>query len=128
VSRVAAEGQEFGTFKVVGRTYRSHGCGGRGPIKTLYYKYWVCQLCGYEVSASGFFDPFPALQRHEDRGHAPCERCGAMLMNCKDGSPRRHNWRLCPEKDESYRVVSIYDRERNRAVSLYDRDRAETVT
>lgn len=108
----AALGQEFGPFRVVGQTMNFRGAYNRGPSRSHYYLDWVCQICGYYISASGLFNPLPGMREHEERGHTACERCGVMLKNCKDGSPRRHNWRLCAGKDESYHVVSVYDRDR----------------
>lgn len=105
------QGQEFSPFTVVDKIATYRGPYNRGPARTFHFKDWVCQICGYSISASGLFNAHPRMERHEQLGHSPCEQCGAMLRNREDGSPRRHNWRLCPGKDESYRVVSVYERE-----------------
>lgn len=111
--RLAPEGDVYGCAKRV-KTYESKQRRGRYASAAFYA--WVCQVCGFDIcGASGAFDATRRIDEHERLGHTPCEQCGAQIRNCKDGSPRRHAWNRCPGKDESFRVVTVYDRERARA-------------
>lgn len=100
-----------GDFVTVSVLRTSNGARNRGPTRAEVFHYWRCELCGWEVSAGGFFDPTPRMDKHAEIGHSPCERCGEILRNCNDGSARRHAFNRCPAKDESYRVVSVYQRD-----------------
>ena len=95
------------TFRLV---TRDRGWGGpygqqRRPAK------WACIECRAVVEGD---DDKPWVpRRYNDEpdnkcarnGHAPCRICGAILPRLNDGCPREHNWRKCPGKDESDRML-----------------------
>lgn len=115
------EGDVYGGAKVIKTRDAVRPCG-RYRGSPAHFD-WVCLTCGYKLApARASFNPAPRIDAHDLLGHTPCEQCGVQLRNCKDGSPRRHNWRYCSGKDESFRVVTVYDRERR--LSVYARDAA----
>ena len=74
---------------------------------------WECEDCGYRISA--VYDTFAGVRRwssadlarmadHHECGHAPCSRCGAMLLRRKDGTPRQHAHNRCPGKDPGDKI------------------------
>ena len=65
---------------------------------------WQCEECGYRIAGDlgGWFAK--QLADHHECGHAPCERCGQMLLRRKDGTPRQHAHHLCPGKTPGDKV------------------------
>ena len=112
----AAVGDVYGCAEVV-KIHDGRRAYGRYRAAPPFFA-WVCRVCGYKIcAASTLFNPRPRIDEHERLGHTPCERCGEVIRNCKDGSPRRHRWDKCPGKDESYRVVTTYARDRTEALA-----------
>lgn len=66
---------------------------------------WRCEDCGYELRewAPGSWEQQRAADHHE-HGHAPCAYCGQLLPLRKDGTPRQHNWTVCPGKNEGNHI------------------------
>jgi len=60
---------------------------------------WKCEDCGYILHGEGYWQQQRAADHHE-HGHAPCDRCGALLLRRKDGTPRQHAANRCPGKTE----------------------------
>ena len=74
---------------------------------------WRCVECGHEIP--DHTDTFAgrrrrdawAMQRladHHECGHAPCDRCGQMLLRRKDGTPRQHAYNRCPKKHPGEKI------------------------
>lgn len=101
----------YGDFVTVSTPWVSHGFRGRGPVTHHVSHDWQCSLCGYSVSASGYFDPRPHMDAHTERGHSACEFCGTVLRNCKDGSPRQHPFNRCPGKNPGHRRVLAFEKD-----------------
>jgi hypothetical protein len=57
----------------------------------------VCEDCGYEVYGTWPYE-LKRMADHHEHGHAPCARCGELLLKRKDGSPRQHAHNRCPKK------------------------------
>jgi hypothetical protein len=59
---------------------------------------WECEVCGFIIP--GDLDAWRKKQMadHHECGHAPCPKCGQMLLRRKDGSPRQHAHNKCPGK------------------------------
>ena len=78
---------------------------------------WRCEECGYEIpdytdtfAGPRARDPW-AMKRladHHECGHAPCVRCGVMLLKRKDGTPRQHRWNACPDKTAGHKIEREY--------------------
>ena len=76
---------------------------------------WRCEVCGYEIPDHTGHD-FQGRPIHRDRwamkrladhhecGHAPCPRCGQMLLRRKDGTPRQHAHNRCPGKNAGDKI------------------------
>jgi hypothetical protein len=66
---------------------------------------WRCEVCGFELRewAPGSWAQQRAADHHEC-GHAPCERCGQMLLLRKDGTPRQHAHNRCAGKNPGFRI------------------------
>lgn len=84
----------------------SYGQTRRWPI-------WECEDCGYRINT--VYDTFQgkvhwsawSLKRmadHHECGHAPCAKCGEMLLRRKDGTPRQHAHHLCAGKTEGDKI------------------------
>ena len=63
----------------------------------------VCEVCGYEVRGTWPYE-LKRMADHHGCGHAPCDRCGEMLLRRKDGSPRQHAHNRCPGKSEGHKI------------------------
>lgn len=64
---------------------------------------WTCQECGTVFRGVDGW----ALKRmadHHECGHAPCDRCGKMLLRRKDGSPRQHAHNRCTGKNPGHKI------------------------
>ena len=86
---------------------------------------WRCVDCEYEIP--DYTETFAgrvqrdrnAMKRladHHEHGHAPCPKCGQLLLRRKDGSPRQHAHNRCPgktagDKIELEFVKNMTDRE-----------------
>jgi hypothetical protein len=77
-----------------------YGATSRWPI-------WECEDCGHRLTAT--YQTFQGERRwsswdlarmadHHECGHAPCPRCGQLLLRRKDGTPRQHAHNRCPGK------------------------------
>ena len=86
-------GDRYRCFVLI-REDRGYG----GPYGQRWYPpVWRCEDCGYELRGdSGWVQA--RLADHHDCGHAPCARCGALLLRRKDGSTRQHAVNRCPGK------------------------------
>lgn len=59
---------------------------------------WECEDCGYRITGDLAGWTRVRMADHHECGHAPCGRCGQMLLRRKDGSPRQHAHNRCPQK------------------------------
>lgn len=68
---------------------------------------WRCEDCGYELTTT--YATFNGVRRygawelkrmadHHECGHAPCPKCGELLLRRKDGTPRQHAYNRCAGK------------------------------
>lgn len=92
-------GDKYRCFVV---TKRDRGWGGpygqtHRPVE------WTCEICGHVERGDGSW-AMARMADHHECGHAPCERCGAMLLRRKDGSPRQHKHTLCPGKNPGHKI------------------------
>lgn len=64
---------------------------------------WRCVECGHTI---GGVDGWARkrMADHHECGHAPCDRCGQMLLRRKDGSPRQHAHNRCPGKSPGHKI------------------------
>lgn len=97
-------GDRYLCFEVIssGRGWSGpYGQNWSGPI-------WRCVECGHQIAEhlSGL-DRARAAKHHE-HGHAPCGRCGEMLLLRKDGTPREHPWHRCAGKHDGFRIEREY--------------------
>ena len=64
---------------------------------------WKCEDCGYTL-----LDYTGSERRrmadHHECGHAPCERCGVLLLRRKDGTPRQHAHNRCAGKNPGFKI------------------------
>ena len=68
---------------------------------------WECEDCGHRLTATyttwqgerrwSSWD-LARMAEHHECSHAPCARCGQMLLRRKDGTPRQHAHNRCPGK------------------------------
>ena len=74
---------------------------------------WRCVECDYEirdhtVTFQGRVRrdswAMKRLADHHECGHAPCDRCGQMLLRRKDGTPRQHAHNKCPGKSPGHKI------------------------
>ncbi len=65
---------------------------------------WKCDQCGYTIH--GDMDGWvrARVADHHECGHAPCDRCGQMLLKRKDGTPRQHAHNKCPGKSAGHKI------------------------
>lgn len=56
-----------------------------------------CEDCGTRVRGTYSWQ-LKQMADHHEHGHAPCTRCGQMLLRRKDGTPRQHAHNRCPGK------------------------------
>jgi hypothetical protein len=75
---------------------------GEESDRRMHHLTWRCEQC--RCTTVGFRTGW-WMREHDQRGHSACEYCGKLLPNLKDGSPRRHRFNKCPNKDESHRVI-----------------------
>ncbi len=68
------------------------------------YTVWRCEQCGFTID--GDLDGWTKkrMADHHECGHAPCERCGQLLLRRKDGTPRQHAHNRCPGKNPGYKI------------------------
>lgn len=59
---------------------------------------WQCEECGYKIRGDLSGWTKKSMADHHECGHAPCVKCGAILLRRKDGSPRQHAHNRCPGK------------------------------
>lgn len=64
---------------------------------------WTCETCGHVIRGDSSWS-MARMTDHHECGHAPCERCGAMLLRRKDGTPRQHPHNRCPAKNPGYKI------------------------
>jgi hypothetical protein len=65
---------------------------------------WRCEQCGHEIRGEMASWARALAAKHHECGHAPCERCGQMLLKRKDGTPRQHRHDQCAGKNGGYRI------------------------
>lgn len=67
---------------------------------------WKCEVCGYMIHGDMFTAGWERKKAadHHECGHAPCDRCGHMLLRRKDGTPRQHPHNRCPDKTPGHRI------------------------
>ena len=89
------KGERYLCF-IVEREDRGYG----GPYgQTRRWPVLVCEVCGYRVEyATGSTWAVKKIADHHECGHAPCPKCGEMLLRRKDGTPRQHAHNRCPGK------------------------------
>jgi predicted RNA-binding Zn-ribbon protein involved in translation (DUF1610 family) len=63
----------------------------------------VCEDCGHEVRGTWPHE-LKRMADHHEHGHAPCPRCGTLLLRRKDGSPRQHPHNRCPAKSAGDKI------------------------
>lgn len=63
----------------------------------------MCEDCGYKVRGVWAYE-LKRMADHHEHGHAPCARCGALLLKRKDGSARQHPHNRCPVKNAGDKV------------------------
>jgi hypothetical protein len=64
----------------------------------------VCEDCGYEVRGATTAWELKRMADHHEHGHAPCSRCGQMLLKRIDGTPRQHAHNRCPGKTDGDKI------------------------
>ena len=62
---------------------------------------WRCDECGTSYYGDG---PHRYMAEHADKGPSPCSRCGTVLLNRKDGTPRQHAHNRCPGKNPGHKI------------------------
>lgn len=63
----------------------------------------VCEVCGYGVRGTWPHE-MKRMADHHECGHAPCDRCGQMLLRRKDGTPRQHPHNQCRAKRDGDKI------------------------
>ncbi|MBO9522344.1 MAG: hypothetical protein J7518_12475 [Nocardioidaceae bacterium] len=63
----------------------------------------VCEVCGHEVRGTWPWQ-LKQMADHHECGHAPCNRCGQMLLRRIDGTPRQHAHNRCPGKSPGDKI------------------------
>lgn len=74
---------------------------------------WECEDCGYRITMT--YQTHAGISRistydlrriadHHECGHAPCPKCGQMLLRRKDGSPRQHAHNRCSGKSPGDKI------------------------
>lgn len=66
---------------------------------------WECVECGTRFHGD---QPHRHMEKHADQGHAPCERCGRVLLRRQDGTPRQHAHNRCPGKNPGHRIEAEF--------------------
>lgn len=69
----------------------------RQPIKL------ACIECGLIIRDASTWS-LKRMADHHECGHAPCSRCGQMLLRRKDGTPRQHAHNKCPAKSAGDKI------------------------
>lgn len=90
-------GDRYLCFVVVREDRGYNWCGRSKPIAL------ECEVCGHRVIGAWPYQ-VKLMADHHECGHAPCDRCGQMLLRRKDGTPRQHRHDLCPGKDSGDRI------------------------
>jgi hypothetical protein len=62
---------------------------------------WQCNECGTRYYGDA---PHRYMAEHADKGHTPCSRCGVVLLNRKDGTPRQHAHNRCAGKTPGHKI------------------------
>ena len=62
-----------------------------------------CEVCGHRVRGTYGYQ-LKLMADHHECGHAPCDRCGQMLLRRKDGTRRQHAHNRCPGKDPGHKI------------------------
>ena len=62
-----------------------------------------CEVCGQIVRGAWQWE-LKLMADHHECGHAPCPKCGQMLLRRKDGSPRQHAHNRCPGKNPGDKI------------------------
>lgn len=95
-----------------------------GPYgQTIRWPIWECADCGLRLRAT--YQTFQGERRwsswdlarmadHHECGHAPCARCGQMLLRRMDGSPRQHAHNRCPGKSPGDKIEREFVKNMNR--------------
>ncbi len=83
-------------------TKRDRGYGGAWGQQHLPVE-WTCDTCGYIIRGDGSWS-MGLMAQHHECGHAPCDRCGRMLLRRKDGTPRQHAHNRCPAKNPGFKI------------------------
>lgn len=86
-----------------------------GPYgQTRRWPIWECEVCGHRLQCT--FEIFDGTERryspwalkrmadHHECGHAPCPKCGQLLLRRKDGTPRQHAHNRCPGKSPGDKI------------------------
>lgn len=63
----------------------------------------VCEVCDHEVRGAWPWQ-LKRMADHHECGHAPCARCGEMLLRRKDGTPRQHAHNRCAAKSPGDKI------------------------
>lgn len=90
----------------VGDTWRCFtavraGRWGTGYSTTYTPMRWQCNECGTRYYGD---HPHRYMEEHADKGHSPCSRCGTVLLNRKDGTPRQHAHNRCAGKTPGHKI------------------------
>ncbi|WP_136043327.1 MULTISPECIES: hypothetical protein [unclassified Microbacterium] len=64
---------------------------------------WTCDTCGFKITGDGAWS-MKHMADHHECGHAPCDRCGTLLLRRKDGTPRQHAHNRCPKKSPGHKI------------------------
>lgn len=65
---------------------------------------WKCEDCGYTIHGDMQGWARKTAADHHECGHAPCERCGQLLLRRKDGTPRQHAHNKCAGKNPGFKI------------------------
>jgi hypothetical protein len=65
---------------------------------------WECEICGYRIAGDLAGWTKKQMADHREHGHAPCARCGQMLLRRMDGTPRQHAHNRCPGKSSGDKI------------------------
>ena len=93
-------GQRYMCFVVVREDQGWGGPYGQTRLPT----WWECEVCGYRIRGDLAHWEKKRMADHHECGHAPCARCGQMLLRRKDGTPRQHAHNRCPAKQPDDKI------------------------